>query len=318
MKRNTIFVFLLAIFLTACNSDIFIKEFLPDENEFTLNSPDTLVIPFKGENWDLDGIYEIGELRGNVYSLDGKLIHEDVGLLEKYVKGLVRIVCDDPRFHLEVERSSTKQLKIVVGRNIAIERNLTIYLTNGSSRNKLTLNIQQSEPFEVRSIEYHYDRLTTHKEERYTNNGINYHNDSSREQNVILYPFRDIFQQVSIKTDIPWYFMVDYLGTPLPELKGFDVVNGEAVLNNRTFPINAEVHFIESPELDNVKEEIHIAPFTEQQIYVIVWREIAVLPFTIHAYSPQLNEELTFVGSIENSCPVEYEIRKDDPIEIEK
>ena len=318
MKHNTIFVFLLAIFLTACNSDIFIKEFLPDENEFTLNSPDTLVIPFKGENWDLDGIYQVGELRGNVYSLDGKLLHENVGLLGKYIRGMVRIVCDDSRFHLEVERSSINQLKIVAGRNIASEKNLSIHLTNGASRNTLTLNILQSEPFEVRSIEYHYDRLSTHKEERYTNNGINYYNDSSREQKVTLYPFREIYQQVSVKTDIAWYFMVDYLGAPLPELKRFDVVNGEAVLNDRTFPIDGKIHFIKSPELDNVEEEIHIAPFTQQQIQVIVWRKIAVLPFTIHAYSPQLNEEMTFAGSIEDSCPVEYEIRKDDPIEIEK
>ena len=227
-------------------------------------------------------------------------------------------MCDGPLFHLEVERSSMKQLKVVVGRNILSEKHLSINLTNGSSGHTLTLNIQQSEPFKVSSIEYHYDLFSTHKEERYTNNGINYHNDSSREQKVILYPFRDIHQQFAVKTNIPWYDMKEYLGTPLPKLQGFDVVNGKPVLNNRTFPLNGEIHFIESPLLDNVKEEIHIAPFTEQQIYIIVCREIAVLPFTLHAYSPQLNEEIDYEGNIENNCPIDYEIRKDDPIEIEK
>ena len=118
MMIKTLKLFLLTtlIFITGCNGDVFVDDFLPGgHEEITISENDNIKeINFKSDNWNLYNVVcEIDYLIANAYTLDGE--HTHLPFDEKEL-GTVHYTSDYIDFY--VEKVSGNKLKVTLNENL--------------------------------------------------------------------------------------------------------------------------------------------------------------------------------------------------------
>ena len=318
MRNNVWLTFLLLLLLSACNSDVFVREFLPKEMSYTLESGDSIRIPFGDDAWEIEGIYLTSELIGDVYDLEGNLQEKDVPLHGKHIQGLVRIVSENEFFGIQVERSSGKELKVKAGINLNDhEVEITMWILHEAARVPIYLTFQPTRSkYEVNQIEYHWDRFQVGKETEQIAWSTTYSNGGSSPLKGILKPYENVHRYEKIQLEKENYWIETLFGTPLPDVEIYDVLDGKPKLNGARLPMDANFHAIINPALEQIVDTVTIAPKMKQTVSVWIYRQEFILPITVHAFNKQMNRELDLEGKICNSQPTRYIIVKEKPEEI--
>ncbi len=321
MKKSWLIVVLLHFLFTACNSDIFIKDFLPEVPQVSLNTGDSIIIPFADVKWDIEGVFLTAEMKGNVYDKDGNLMGQNLPLRDKYVKGLVKLFVGENKDFLSfrVERTNWKELKIVAGVNMNEQpTEIRIWVTGNTVRKEINLTLNPSEKYQVDHVEYHWNQFKNEKETSRIVEEMSFYNRSSNEMQWIFKPYSKVTRNMMVKSEDDNYMLSWYLGEIPPNVEVYDLINGKPQLNGAELPMDNYWHKMPSPFDINIADTVYVAPFTKQDVHVKVYFEKTSLPFTLHAYSKQLDRYKTFRGELCSSCPSRYEIVMGEPEKIEK
>ena len=318
MRKNVWLIFLLLLLLSACNSDVFVKEFLPKEMSYTLESGDSIRIPFGDDAWEIEGVYLTGELTGDVYDLEGNLQEKNVPLHGKYIQGLVRMVSENEFFGIQLERSSGKELKVKAGINLNDhDVEITVWILHEAARVPIYLTFRPTRSkYEVNQIEYHWDCFQVGKETEQIVWSTTYSNGGSSPLKGIVKPYENVHRHAMIQLEEENYWLETLFGTPLPDVEIYDVIGGKPKLNGARLPMDGNLHAIIDPALEQIIDTVTIAPRTKQTVSVWIYRQEFILPITVHVCNKQMDRVLDLEGKISNSQPTRYKIVKEKPEEI--
>lgn len=304
----------LLIFLCGCNSDVFIKDFLPEEQmDIALSETDnTKEINFKADNWRLWEImsYTSIYLPSQAYTLDGK--PASLPFDEKET-GVVDYVSEYINFRVE-KRNSTN-LKVILNENL-FDENVEFYITaaNDYVRKDIKLLLAPTSKYQIDSVVYNWNKfeiregIVEEKRSLVVNN-----KESDSPVTFTFYPFRESTRKILFYNPAEYWDEVKFrrlLGATLPEITIPDIVDSKPGLHNTKAPFGIMEQELETSLDKKLSVEVTIDAHDKRQIVIFNDIERYSVPYKVYMSNPKTGKKRTFSGELTSSRPTDYFIIK--------
>lgn len=301
------------IFITGCNGDIFIDDYMPKANdEITLTETDnSKEINFKSDNWSLNSVVceTNRSYTATAYTIDGELT--DLPFKEKEL-GTIHYTSD--YMDVRVEKKSGNKLKVILNENLMNENiRMLIGVGNEFKYENIEVLLAPTQKYQIESVVYEWDKFETHEgrlREIYTQT---FQNNSASSITIGVFPYlkstrKIIFDDPTVNWEEDMFS--NLLGTPLPEITISDIVNEKPVL------LDTKVAFgIREQQLDtNLDKEltvdVTIDAFDKRKVIVYNIMKSYSVPYKVYLSNPRTGKKLTFAGTLNSEEPIDYLIFK--------
>ncbi|NLD23762.1 MAG: hypothetical protein GX670_05990 [Bacteroidales bacterium] len=315
MMIKTLKLFLLTtlIFITGCNGDVFVDDFLPGgHEEITISENDNIKeINFKSDNWNLYNVVcEKDYLFANAYTLDGELTH--LPFDEKEL-GTVHYTSDYIDFY--VEKVSGNKLKVTLNENLHNENaELLIIVGNEYKQEYIKMVLAPTSKYQIDSVVYDWGKFEIYEGNlKEMENLIVYNKFSSSPVTIKVYPFRKSTHEISFyDPTLTWDKEVfsRLFGIPLPEIIIPDIVDSKPVLNETKVTFGIRNQQLKTDLDKELFVDVTIDGFDNRKISVFNLVRIYTVPYSIYLSNAKTGKHRIFKGVLHSEEPIDYLILK--------
>ena len=313
IKTLKLFLLITLIFITGCNGDIFVDDFLPGgHEEITISENDNIKeINFKSDNWNLYKVVcEIDYLIANAYTLDGELPH--LPFDEKEL-GTIHYTSDYIDFY--VEKESGNKLKVTLNENLHNENvELLIIVGNEYKQEYINLLLAPTSKYKIDSVVYDWDKFEIHEGHLKEMGSLIVNNEkSSSPLTILFYPFKNSMHEIYFSdSTLPWgkEIFSRLLGMPLPEIIIPDIVDSKPILNETKVTFGIRDQQLKTNLDTEFSAEVTIDGLDKRKIRVFNVLKKYSVPYTIYISNPKTGNQRIFTGILHSEEPIDYLILK--------
>lgn len=315
MMIKTLKLFLLTtlIFITGCNGDVFVDDFLPGgHEEITISENDNIKeINFKSDNWNLYNVVcEIDYLIANAYTLDGE--HTHLPFDEKEL-GTVHYTSDYIDFY--VEKVSGNKLKVTLNESLHNENvELLIIVGNEYKEEYIKMVLAPTSKYQIDSVVYDWGKFEIYEGNlKEMENLIVYNKFSSSPLTIMFYPFKKSMHEISFyDPTLPWgkEIFSRLLGIPLPEIIIPDIVYSKPVINETKVTFGIRDQQLKTDLDKELTVDVTIDGFDNRKIKIFNELKKYTVPYTIYLSNPKTGNQRIFTGILRSEEPIDYLILK--------
>lgn len=295
----TAYLLILLVFYS-CNSDVFVDDFRSSDSELTLDgNGDVKTIRFASSNWDLLGIYAYDEsyyYSCKIYDADGNLIATEQ---VPYLKGLGKIVLDENLIGFTIDRSNSKELKIIVGENARTTHfRFMIMVGNEYEFQEIYVEISPSDRYVFDHITYSLDAYSHEYRAERGMSTLKYNN-SDTPYSFIMFPYENVFCSVKFKSNMPEAFQLLGEGNLAVEIPGME--DGRLVMNGK----QAQYTYKEQawPFPNTEQKEVSVPPHVYQRITSLIEYDWFETEYTLYATHPKTGKQRIITGMLQSKTP---------------
>lgn len=304
----TAYLLILLVFY-GCNGDVFVDDFRSSDSELALDgNGDVETIRFASSNWDLLGIYVYDEsyyYSCNIYDADGNLIATEQ---VPYLKGLGKIVLDEDLIGFTVDRSNSKELKIIVDENARITHfRFMIMVGNEYEFQEIYVDISPSDRYVLDHITYSLDAYSHEYRAERGMSTLKY-NSSDTPYTFIMFPYENVLSSVMFQSKMPEAFQLLGEGNLTVEIPGME--DGRLVMNGK----QAQYTYKEQawPFPNTEQKEVSVPPHVYQRITSLIEYDWFETEYTLYATHPKTGKQRIITGMLQSTTPGKcYLIRED-------
>ncbi|ADV43426.1 hypothetical protein [Bacteroides helcogenes] len=283
----------------SCNSGVFIEDIRPSEDNIELDgNGDSVTIHFNSSNWEIiSGECSLTQAFFKIYNAEGVNIGTSGA---PCLDGVGKIILNDEQIDLTIERKHSKELTIKVDENIMFSRfDLSILVGNEYESKIIQVIISPCERYVLDDISYSLDAY------EYYGNGVGYgksitvNNETSTPLTTTIYPFRNIYHEVTFTSLSPLAFwllekntVVD-IPTIVDKSLVMDGVRASYTGDEQKIPIS----------FANEEKKVTIPALSKQRITPILSYDWFETDFTIRAHNPKTNKKRTIAGRLRSNMP---------------
>lgn len=304
----TAYLLILLVFYS-CNGDVFVDDFRSSDSELTLDgNGDVETIRFASSNWDLLGMYVYDEsyyYSCNIYDADGNLIATEQ---VPYLKGLGKIVLDENLIGFTIDRSNSKELKIIVGENARTTHfRFMIMVGNEYEFQEIYVEISPSDRYVLDHITYSLDAYSHEYRAERGMSTLKYNN-SDTPYSFIMFPYENVFCSVKFKSNMPEAFQLLGEGNLAVEIPGME--DGRLVMNGKQVQYTYKEQAWPFPNTE--QKEVSVPPHVYQRITSLIEYDWFETEYTLYATHPKTGKQRIITGMLQSKMPGKcYLIRED-------
>lgn len=296
----------IALLAGACNSDVFINDFLPGEPPAVslAGVGESVTISFEADNWGIRNAYYLPN-NLDVYSTDLDGNSRNFPFAEG-ATGIVRFRSD--YFDFEVRKESRRELKMCLFENLYDNPvDITLAVGNEYEEKAISLSVLPTGKYRVDSVAYDWKQFSTHD---YTVEEVaSFTIDNRQGSDTVwwtVYPFRDIRRKISFFSPGPVWDETHYtrlLGQPLPAIAIPDVVDGKPVMQDTRVAFGIQEQQLETDLDKDASRLVGVPGGKHQRIDVYVGIVHYDVPYTVYCSNPENGRTRTFSGTLYSDCP---------------
>lgn len=284
---------------TACNSEVFIDDFLPQVPEPITLWTEPAAIIFNAENWDIQFVaeeneylsYEVTDLQGNRLGLP----------LEN--KNLAIVQVQNNLLDFKIERRENRKLNIIPGENMSsVPKNISITVGNKYEQKYISLIFPPTPKYQLDSIAYKWTEARSSDNTLKLMASFKVDNSKCSEPiTVFCYPYKKSAIEIQIYPEATWDSLTisNYLGEYIiANVKGLNYFFGRTY---QALPAGLD---------KDMEVKVTIAPKTRKQIKVFNCINEFSVPFVAYASNPLTGRKKEFSGDISCQKPYDYIIIK--------
>lgn len=314
---------LLAATLTACNSGVFIEDFLPETQEVILRGG-TSSLHFKAENWGIFGLVKNNPASSEPVSLSVFDSNGKKASLPIQEKEGATISVGTGTISFKIEKKESKRLDFVNGENM--EEDTVRYILeigNEYERKHISILLPPTRKYKIDSVVYQWDKFSYSDDivEASGRPRLIVNNSAGKEPaSVFLQPYKDAFRKVKFHLGAEWndtriekFFGKEETAILIP-----DIVDGKAELSG-TKAFLRESEQKQDAGLDRDLEIRTSVPAGKRMLLeTFLCIQEYHLPFTVHASNSQTGRKITLPGDLSSKKPFKYLILKKEMKDDEK
>lgn len=316
MKTRTYTVLYLSILilLSGCNSDVFIKDFLPGEQmDIALSETDnTKEIKFKSDNWSLLEIVSPMDKQFTIkaYSLDGESVPFYFGEKEA---ALVHCYSDFVDFR--VEKSDGKKLQLTLTENLMNEDvTMLIKVGNDYNQQQIKLLLTPTSKYQIDSVVYDWGKFEIREGVLNEMESLVIDNkNSSSPVTLTCHPFKKSMRKILFYNPAESWeeeLFKRLLGVTLPEITIPDMVDSKPVLLSTKVPFGIMEQQLETPLDKELSVKVTVDAHDKRKIEVFNEMERYSVPYKVYVSHPKTGKKHTFSGELISSRPIDYFVFK--------
>lgn len=295
----TAYLLFLLVFY-GCNSDVFVDDFRSSDSELALDgNGDVETIRFASSNWDLLGIYAYDESNYyscKIYDADGNLIATEQ---VPYLKGLGKIVLDENLIGFTVDRSNSKELKIIVDENARTTHfRFMIMVGNEYEFQEIYVDISPSDRYVLEHITYSLDAYSHEYRAERGMSTLKYNN-SDTPYSFLMFPYENVYSSVMFQSNMPEAFQLLGEGNLIVEIP--DMEDGRLVMNGK----QAQYTYKEQtwPFPNTEQKEVSVPPHVYQRITSLIEYDWFETEYTLYATHPKTGKRRVITGMLQSKIP---------------
>ena len=313
----------IALLAGACNSDVFIDEFMPGEppSVSLARVGECTTIPFEGDNWGILALrshYMHGTFRTWATDLEGYSISFP---LDEGQLGIVHT--QDDFFDLQIEKKNRHELSVTLHENLydnPVE--LSLVVGNPYEEKTIPFRLAPGSKYRVDSVAYDWSQFFTYDYKAEWMYSLIVDNTMGADTIwANIRPYEKAVRRVRFSipgTVMPAGYYSTILGNPLPEVTIPDVEDGKPVvrdtraffwLTDQDLPAGLDKTF-------SVRVPVPGGKKMEVGVYVSV--ENYTVPFTLHCSNPDNGRTRAFSGTLTSDRPYDYFYTRTDLTETDE
>lgn len=315
MKKNiykSLFLSIL-IFITGCNSDIFVQDFLPGEQiDIAISETDNRKeINFKSDNWRLIDIvsWMDAPFTTRAYTLDGEPVSFPFGEKEPVI-----VHCLSDFIDFRVEKRGGNKLQLKLNENLMNEDvTMLIKVGNDYKEQRIKLMLSPTRKYQIDSVVYNWKEFKIYKGVVKEMESITIDNKLSTPITFVVYPFRKSAREVQFyNPTIVWEeeLFKRLLGTTLPEITIPDLVDSKPVLYSTKASFGIMEQELEVPLDKKLSVEVTVDAYDKRKILIFNDVERYSVPYKVYISNPKTGKKRVFTGELTSSRPTDYFILK--------
>ncbi|KAF5032508.1 hypothetical protein DSECCO2_616520 [anaerobic digester metagenome] len=302
------------IFLSGCNSNVFVKDFLPGEQmDIALSETDnTKEIKFKSDNWRLLEIVSPMDKHFTIraYSLDGEPVPFYFDEKEPVI-----VDCVGDFLDFRVEKRGGNKLQLTLNENLMNEDvTMLIKVGNEYQEQPIKLLLAPTSKYQIDSVVYDWEKFEISEGALNEMEFLVVDNkNSSSPVTLTCYPFKKSTRKILFYNPAEYWeeeLFKRLLGVPLPEIAIPDMVDSKPVLNNTKVPFGIREQELEVTLDKELSVKVTIDAYDERRIEVFNEMERYSVPYNVYISHPQTGKKRTFSGELISSRPIDYFIFK--------
>ncbi len=314
LKIPTTLCLSILIFLSGCNGDIFIDNYLPEkQNEFIISETNNSIeVDFKSDNWGLFNVFcETSDpYTANAYTINGEYTY--FPLNEKEL-GIVHYKSNYIDVH--VEKKSGNKLKVILNENLHnASVQMLIKVGNEVNNKSIKVILSPTQKYQIDSVVYDWDKLKVYESHLRRVSSINVNNqDSSIPITLTFFPFRESTREITFYDPTSIWNEENYnrlLGTPLPQITIPDIIDAKPVISDTKVNFGIQYQKLATTLDKDLSVDETVDGFTSREIVVYNTLRVYSVPYYIHMSNPRTGKELTFLGELSSDEPTDYLILK--------
>lgn len=311
--RNILLSFL-AVLLTACNPDVFIKEFLAEDLEILVKDGKASV-HFKADNWGILGIMKGSSISSvGVYATVCDLEGKQIKSLPLEEGELAVLTVDTETIDFRVEKRDLRRLDLICGENLedGPER-YVLEVGNDYEHKMISFTFPSSRKYQIDSVVYQWkDFFWSDNTLELVRSFVIDNTASSEPVSWLFYPYEEVSRKFECYFDAGWNSdrFKKIFGRTKSEITVPDVEGGRPVLRQTRIGFGQETQRLDAG-LDNKHEvEVTIQPGEKRQVDAYLCLEVYSVPFKVYASSPETRRKRVFSAMLHSARPFDYLILK--------
>lgn len=313
IKIHKLLYLSMLIFLSGCNSDVFVEDFLPGEQmDVAISETDnTKEINFKSDNWRLIDItpFMSGSFTTRAYTLDGEPVSFPFGEKEPAI-----VHCLSDFIDFRVEKRGGNKLLLTLNENLMNEDvTMLIKVGNDYKEQQIKTLLAPTRKYQIDSVVYNWKEFEIYEGAAREMESITIDNKLSTPITFVVYPFRKSAREIQFYNPANVWdeeLFKRLLGIPLPEITIPDIVDSKPVLHNTKAPFGIMEQELEAPLDKKLSVEVIVDAYDKRRILVINDMERYSVPYKVYISNPVTGKKRIFSGKLTSSRPTDYFILK--------
>lgn len=308
--QNT-FGLICAVFLTACNAEVFIDDFLPDPPEIMLTEGKASV-DFEAENWGIlwiskSNLVSSFSVRITILDPEGTPLPQSLPLDE----GKLAVVSVQTEFHdFTIEKRNARRLDLIPGENMEDDPvRYLIEVGNGYERKTISAVFPPSRKYQVDSVVYQWDTFSWSDYILEPVQTVKVDNSaSSQPTTVFVHPYRDASRKVTCVFDEGRMEQTfeKIFGKNKTEMTIPDLVDGKPVFGSTKVFFEKESQELDAGMDRELEVPVGIEAGDRREVCVFVCVESYSVPFKVYASHPETGKKRVFSGVLYSKRPFDY------------
>lgn len=309
MKRfiNTITYILILSALHSCNSDVFIEDIRPSEDNIELDgNGDSFTIHFNSSDWEIiSGECSLQEAFFQIYNANGVNVGQ-IGA--PCLNGLGKLVLNDEQIELTIERKHPKELTIKVDESAMRPRfGLHILVGNQYESKMIDISISQCDRYVFDDITYSLNAYSYSNGTAKDGTAVIVKNGASEPTTIVLYPYKSECREVTFTSYSPQAFSLleNNLEVDIPT-----IVDNYLAMDGARALYTPDIQKLPLAFSDEEKT-VNVPPYTTQCFTPFIFYDWFETEFTIRAHHPKTNKQRTIKGKLQSNMPREFFIKRE-------
>ena len=302
------------IFLSGCNSNVFVKDFLPGEQmDIALSETDnTKEIKFKSDNWRLLEVMSFTSHHFVIkaYAINGEPVSFPFGEKEPVI-----VDCVGDFLDFRVEKRGGNKLQLTLNENLMNEDvTMLIKVGNDYKEQQIKLLLAPTSKYQIDSVVYDWEKFEINEGALNEMESLVVDNkNSSSPVTLTCYPFKKSTRKILFYNPAGYWDEQKFrrlLGATLPEIAIPDLVDSKPVLHNTKASFGIMEQELEAPLDKKLSVEVTVDAYDKRKILIFNEVERYSVPYKVYISNPKTGKKRFFTGELTSSRPTDYFILK--------
>ncbi len=312
MKINIVVYICIVILLVGCNDDIFIDNFLPNDQPILVvsDADNNKEISFKSNNWAILGVNDIFSYNSiKAYDLNGNSVYLPFKNSEL---GVVHWKSEFVDFH--IEKRSPDKLKFILNENLHNGYSqVLVRVGNEYDQKYIELHLAPTQKYQIDSVVYDWDNFEEYQGNLLVVDSYVIKNNGDTPVKTFVYPYINSVRTISFyNPNVVWNenTFENYLGTTLPLIPIPDIVDNKPIIANTKVAFGIRDQKLETDLDKNLAVEVTISSGERREVIVYNLVERYTVPYRVYLSNPRTAKKLEFSGTLTSTKPINYYILK--------
>lgn len=215
------------------------------------------------------------------------------------MKGLGKIVLDENLIGFTVDRSNSKELKIIVDENARTTHfRFMIMVGNEYEFQEIYVDISPSDRYVLEHITYSLDAYSHEYRAERGMSTLKYNN-SDTPYSFLMFPYENVYSSVMFQSNMPEAFQLLGEGNLTVEIP--DMEDGRLVMNGK----QAQYTYKEQtwPFPNTEQKEVSVPPHVYQRITSLIEYDWFETEYTLYATHPKTGKRRIITGMLQSKIP---------------
>lgn len=308
--------FVLATFLTGCNPEVFIADFLPENPKVTVEEGKSSIF-FKSDNWGILSLVKDSQISAAivplvVYDLEGKRI----GSLPLEERALAVLSVNDKIIDFKIEKRDPQRLEVICEENME-DHPACYFIEVGNVYERKWINVllPPTQKYQIDSVVYQWKQFIWSDSRLESVRSLVVNNSVSPEPVTLLfrpYEYKEAFRKVECYYDTDWHSdgFRKIFGKELPPITIPDVVDSQPVPGQTRIRFGEQEQLLDAGLDKNKEVEVTVRPGDKRRIEIYLCLEEYSVPLKVYASNPETGRRRIFSANLHSTRPFDFLILK--------